>query len=61
MDHQGRPLLFLSIFGCAGSLLLSGLFSSYSECGLATRVGGYSLGIGRYPFEVPSLVAEHRL
>ena len=38
LDHQGSPWflfynfihLFIFIFGCAGSLLLFGLFSSYS-------------------------------
>ena len=41
------------IFGCAGSLLLCGLFSSCGEWGLLSGCGPL--------IAVPALVAEHRL
>ena len=48
-------LKILFIFGCAGSLLLQGLFSSCSD-------RGYSLfAVRGFLTEVASLVAEHRL
>ena len=48
-------ILYLFIFGCAGSSLLHGLFSGCSD-------GGYSLAVAcRLLTVVASLVAEHSL
>ena len=44
--------MFLFIFGCAGSFLLRGLFSSCSE-------HGYSSAVHRFLLVMASLVAEH--
>ena len=44
--------MFLSIFGCAGSFLLRGLFYSCSE-------QGYSSAVHRFLLVMASLVAEH--
>ena len=43
-------IIYLFIFGCAGSLLLCGLFSSCWEWGLLSSYGA-----------VASLIVEHRL
>ena len=47
--------LYFLIFGCAGSPLLPGLFSSYNEQGLLFVVGCGLLFVGA------PLVGEHRL
>ena len=49
---KNAHVLFIFIFGCAGSLLLCGLFSSFREQGLvfscgvwASHCGGFSCGL----------------
>ena len=54
MEADGTSSLFI-IFGCAGSSLMNGLFSSFNKLGLDfTAVHGLLIGVA-------SLVAEHRL
>ena len=51
--HFGFEQLYLSILGCAGSLLLRGLFPNCGKWGLLSRYAGFSL--------LWLLVVEHRL
>ena len=52
MFYLFKIILFIFIFGCAGSLLLCGLFSSCSEWGLLLVAAGGLL------IAVASLVVE---